>query len=106
MTASRRRTPPGGELREELGIEATDWAELGTVDLDTSNVRCKVTLYVATGLTHTGTEHEATEDIETLQLPLDEAVRMVMANEITHAASCVLILRAGWGRGASSEANR
>lgn len=83
------------ELREELGLEAADWIDLGTIDLDTSNVVCKLTLFVARGLTHTDTHREATEAIESLQVPFDEAVRMVMSGEITHAASCVLILKAG-----------
>jgi hypothetical protein len=33
------------------------------------------------------------EVMETLKVSLDEAVRMVMAGEITHAISCVLILK-------------
>ncbi|MHB1561052.1 MAG: NUDIX domain-containing protein [Isosphaeraceae bacterium] len=82
------------ELREELGIEAADWIDLGTIDLDTSNVICKLTLFVARGLTHTDTQREDTEAIESLQVPFDEAVRMAMSGEITHAASCVLILKA------------
>ena len=82
------------ELREELGIEASDWSDLGIIDLDTSMVRCKVTLYVVKGLSLGETEREGTEAMRTLKVPFGEAVRMVMEGEITHAASCVLILKA------------
>jgi energy-coupling factor transporter transmembrane protein EcfT len=45
-------------------------------------------------LTFTEADQEGTETIETLRIPLDEAVQMVMDNKITHAPSCVLILKA------------
>jgi hypothetical protein len=51
-------------------------------------------LFVAKQLTFVEAEQEGTETIETLRLPLDEAVQMVMDNKITHAPSCVLILKA------------
>lgn len=82
------------ELREELGIEATDWRDLGTIDLDTSLVRCKMGLFVAKGLTHTETQREGTEAMETIRVPLGDALRMVLEGEITHAASGLLILKA------------
>jgi 8-oxo-dGTP pyrophosphatase MutT (NUDIX family) len=87
------------ELREELGIEASEWADLGTIDLDTSIVRCKVGLFLARRLTHTETEREGTEAMETIRVPFGEAVRMVLEGEISHAASCVLILKARLGMG-------
>lgn len=87
------------ELREELGIEASEWADKGTIDLDTSIVRCQVGLFIARGLTHTETEREGTEAMETIRVPFGEAVRMVLEGEITHAASCVLILKARTGTG-------
>lgn len=82
------------EVREELGIEADEWLDLGVVDVDTSIVRCPVRLFLAKRLTFTSPQREATETIETVKIPFDQAVQMVMESAITHGASCVLILKA------------
>ena len=83
------------EVQEELGIKAKEWIDLGVFDLDTSIVHCPVYLFLTKQLTFTQSHQEGTETIETLRMPLDRAVQMVMDNEITHAPSCVLILKAG-----------
>jgi 8-oxo-dGTP pyrophosphatase MutT (NUDIX family) len=83
------------EVQEELGIKAEEWIDLGVFDLDTSIVHCPVYLFLTKQLTFTQAHQEGTETIETLRMPLDRAVQMVMDNEITHAPSCVLILKAG-----------
>jgi 8-oxo-dGTP pyrophosphatase MutT (NUDIX family) len=82
------------EVQEELGIKAEEWNELGVFDLDTSIVHCPVYLFIAKQLTFTQTNREGTETMETIRIPFDEAVQMVMDNKITHAPSCVLILKA------------
>ncbi len=82
------------ELREELGVAAREWTDLGPVDPFTSVVLSPARLFLARGLTHAAHEREATEVIRALRVPLPDAVRMVMAGEITHGPSCVLILKA------------
>jgi ADP-ribose pyrophosphatase len=82
------------ELREELGIAAREWTDLGPVDPFTSAVLSPARLFLARGLTHASHEREGTEVIRALRVHLSEAVRMVMAGEITHGPSCVLILKA------------
>ena len=82
------------ELAEELGIQADEWIALGAIDLDTSIVRCSVGLYVARGLSFDEPDREGTEVMRSVAMPLDEAVRRVEEGGITHAASCVLLLRA------------
>ncbi len=82
------------EVEEELGIKASEWLDLGVFDLDTSIVRCPVRLFLAKQLTFTQSHQEGTETIETVRIPLNEAVQMVMDSVITHAPSCVLILKA------------
>lgn len=82
------------EAREELGVEAGDWMDLGHFDLDTSIVRCRVDLFVARSLTFTETDREGTETIETFKVPFEDACRMVLKGEITHGPSCVLIFKA------------
>lgn len=82
------------ELREELGIEAREWIDLGPVDPLTSIVLSPARLYLARGLTHVAHEREGTEVISVLRVPLSEAVEMVARGRITHGPSCVLILKA------------
>lgn len=64
------------------------------VDLDTSIVRCPVQMFLAKQLILTKAHQKGTETIKTLHIPLDTSVQMVMDNVITHAPSCVLILKA------------
>ena len=82
------------EVREELGIEAGEWLDLGEIDLDTSIVRCPVFLFLARNLSFREAKREGTEAMETVRLPFAEAVRRVFDGSIRHAASCVLILKA------------
>ncbi len=81
------------ELREETGITADRWEEV--MRLHTSNsITDEVGLvYVATGLTHGEPQTEEMEDLEVRRLPLDAAVRMVLAGEITDAISVAALLR-------------
>ena len=83
------------EVQEELGIKAEEWIDLGVFDLDTSIVHCPVYLFLTKHLSFTQTNQEGTETIERLRMPLEAAVQMVMDSKITHAPSCVLILKAG-----------
>jgi 8-oxo-dGTP pyrophosphatase MutT (NUDIX family) len=82
------------EIQEELGIQADEWLDLGVFDLDTSIVNCPMHLFLAKQLTFREANPEGTETIETVRIPLDAAVQMVMDSQITHAPSCVLILKA------------
>ena len=81
------------ELREELGIEAGDLVDLGLVDAVTSQVSAPARIYLARELRFGEPDRGGSEVMETLRVKLEEAVRMVMAGDITHAISCVLILK-------------
>jgi len=82
------------ELKEELGIEAAELSDLGPLDAVTSQVYSPSRLFLARGLDFGEPEREATEHLEPLKLPLDEAVRMVMDGRITQSTTCVLLLKA------------
>ena len=82
------------ELGEELGIVAGAWTALGRVDTDTAKLRSPVWLFLAERLTFTEATPEGTEAIRSVKLPFGEAVRQVLLSGITHAPSCVLILKA------------
>ena len=81
------------ELREELGFEAGDWRHLGMVDPFTSSMVSPTQLYLARQLRFVGTSPEATEQIRCVTVPFADAEQMVMDGVITHAPSCVLILK-------------
>ena len=82
------------ELKEELGIAASEWMDLGFFDLEPSIIHCPVYLFVAKGLTFTAAEREGTETIEALTIPFNSAVQKVIESEITHGPSSVLIFKA------------
>jgi ADP-ribose pyrophosphatase len=81
------------ELQEELGLDAASWTEMGTCDPFTANVVSPTRLYLAQNLTHGRPDREGTELIGHVTMPLDEAVRQVVDSRITHAPSCLLILK-------------
>jgi ADP-ribose pyrophosphatase len=82
------------ELQEELGLKAEELIDLGTVDPFTGSLLSPTVLFLARGLSETAANPEGTELIEMVKLPFTEAVEKVMSGEITHAPSCVLILKA------------
>lgn len=81
------------ELAEELGISAEQLHFLGTSDAFTANVNSPTALFVATGLTLGTPQPEATELIGHVVMPLADAVQAVIDGGITHAPTCVLLLR-------------
>ncbi|MBW4607080.1 MAG: NUDIX hydrolase [Hassallia sp. WJT32-NPBG1] len=85
------------EIEEEVGIKASELIDLGMVNLDTSIVHCPLQMFLAKQLTFTEAHREGTETIQTVKVTFDSAVQMVMDNTITHAPSCVLILKARHG---------
>lgn len=88
LTAARR------ELREELGIEAENWLDLGRLDPFTASVLSPTQLYLAQELRFVNAAPEGTELIKRVKVSLDNAVDMVMESKITHAPSMALILKA------------
>lgn len=82
------------EAKEELGVEAETWTDLGAVDLDCSIVKNVVSFFLAENLKIGKPEREGTEQMETVKIKLSDAAEKVLSGEITHAISCALILNA------------
>jgi 8-oxo-dGTP pyrophosphatase MutT (NUDIX family) len=82
------------ELREEVGLEADEWIEMGVVDPFTTAVRSPNYMFLAMGVREGQRNPEEGEVLEIIKTPLSNAIEMVMRSEITHSASCVLILKA------------
>ena len=81
------------ELAEELGLTAGQWQRLGQVDPFTAAIFSTVDLYLARELSVCAATPEGTEQIEHVSFPLQEAVEMVRQSQITHAPTCVALLR-------------
>jgi len=82
------------ELKEELGIEAEEWIDLGLFNPFTSVVKSPANLYLARKIKFYGANPEGAEKINMVRLKFADAVKMVMKSDITHGQSCVLILKA------------
>ncbi|HEX8161249.1 MAG TPA: NUDIX hydrolase [Pyrinomonadaceae bacterium] len=82
------------ELREELGIEAREFVGLGTVEYATSFLKSASTLFLARGLTFTEKDEDSSEIIETVKMPLAEAVARSLGGDFIHATTALLVLRA------------
>ena len=88
LTAAKR------ELREETGITANEFINLGELHSISNLVKSSTNIFIAKDLTLGEPDREGTEVMETLKMPLEDAVKMVMDGKIQHAPSCVLILKA------------
>jgi ADP-ribose pyrophosphatase len=88
------------EVREEMGIQAEEWHDLGQIEEDTSLVRSRGYLFLARRLSFTKPEQDGTEQVEFLKMSFEEAVQRVMQSEIVHSPSALVILKAlltiGW----------
>jgi 8-oxo-dGTP pyrophosphatase MutT (NUDIX family) len=82
------------ELKEELGVEAEEWLDLGSVFSLTSITQSTSRQFIARDLKFGKQETEGTESIEPVKLKLSDACEMVHAGEITDADTCILILKA------------
>ncbi len=81
------------ELREEIGIVAQDWVELGWVDPFTSAIASPTRLFLASQLTFVPPANEGTERIERVCTDLDQALQWMEQGIITHAPTCVCLLK-------------
>jgi 8-oxo-dGTP pyrophosphatase MutT (NUDIX family) len=82
------------EVKEELGVEATDWIALGAIDHFATAVRSPTSLFLARSVKEGKQALDAGERVQVVKLHFARALEMVMSGEITHGPSCVLILKA------------
>jgi 8-oxo-dGTP pyrophosphatase MutT (NUDIX family) len=83
------------ELEEEGGLRASEWVDLGRIDPFTTAIHSPNYLFLALDATETGRQQlEQGEVLELVKLPYERALEMAIKSEITHAASCVLLLKA------------
>lgn len=82
------------ELREEVGTEAEEWIDLGSIDPFTTVISSQNYLFLAKGLSHFEPSPDEGETLQRIIVPYTQALQMVQNGEITHGASCALILKA------------
>lgn len=83
------------ELREEAGLVADRWEELGgPVHLSNCFSAEEGRLYLARGLTEVGADPDGTEELERRLVPFDQVLAMVDDGTITDAMSVIALLRA------------
>lgn len=81
------------EIKEEMGIEAEEWIDLGAAETDTSIIHSPAHFFVARKLQFGKPKREGTEAMKPVKIPFDTAVTKVLNGEIVHALSCLLILK-------------
>jgi 8-oxo-dGTP pyrophosphatase MutT (NUDIX family) len=79
------------ELREETGLSAGRWTELGRAHLSNSVSDEEAIYYLAEELSEGEPEPEGTEELALCWVSFGEALRMVQAGEITDALSVLAL---------------
>ncbi len=81
------------ELQEETGLTARRWACIGRIHTSNSVTDEEGFIFIAEDLTPGPTQFDETEVIQVKKVPLTEAIRMVMDNEITDSLSVYGLLK-------------
>jgi 8-oxo-dGTP pyrophosphatase MutT (NUDIX family) len=92
------------ELREETGVEAASWLELGRVVLSNSITDERAVLFLATDLTLGTADPDPTEALEQRWVPFEEALAMTLDGRISDVMSVAAIQRVALARLAGTAA--
>ncbi len=82
------------ELEEETGLRAAKWEYLTCLETTPGFCNERIHLYLATGLEQGASHPDEDEFVDTLRLPLSEAVAKVMSGEMRDGKTCMGILMA------------
>lgn len=86
------------ELREELGMTASEWESLGSLDPSPGYTDEVIQLFAASGIVADARRPQGAEEVEAeiVAMTVDEALAMVDDGTITDAKSQIALLR--WSR--------
>ena len=87
------------ELREELGIVAAHWAQLGVLYEIPSIMNTPVELFLAHGVEHVDARAEDVETIELVRIPQELAIAAAASGKINDALTVAALLRYGMRAG-------
>jgi 8-oxo-dGTP pyrophosphatase MutT (NUDIX family) len=82
------------ELREEAGLEATDWRLALTMQLSNASSDEVALCYVATGLSPVPREPDPTEALAVVRVPFRAALKAAIAGKIQDSITVAMLLRA------------
>ena len=80
------------ELKEEVGLSAENWEEIGRVEFGGSVIMENAHLFLATDLEEGKSNQDASENITIVKMALSEAVKKVLSREITECMTITGIL--------------
>lgn len=83
------------ETREELGVVAAHWEQLGYLFEIPSIMDSPVELFLAHGIEHVDTDFESIETIELVRIPEAVAIRAAASGQISDAITVAALLRYG-----------
>lgn len=83
------------ETREELGVVAMHWTELGRLYEIPSLMNTPVHLFLAHGVEHVESESEDVETIELVRIPQEVAIAAAASGKINDAVTVAALLRYG-----------
>jgi 8-oxo-dGDP phosphatase len=81
------------ELREEAGLQATDWREILVMELSNASSDELAHVYLATGLTPCPTAPEPTEELTVARVPFTQALHAAVTGRVQDAISVAALLR-------------
>jgi len=81
------------ELREETGLEAAQWRKILEAQWSNSLTDERAFGFLATGLTHTQTQPDETEDLALARVPFGEALEAASVGFIKDALTVAMLLR-------------
>ena len=81
------------ELREEAGLEASQWREMLRMQLSNASSDEVAVLYLATGLTEVPRALDATEELAILRLPVRQALAAAVDGRIQDSLTVAALLR-------------
>jgi ADP-ribose pyrophosphatase len=81
------------ELGEEAGLVAEEWVDMGRIDPFTTVVHSPNHMFLARKLAPIRRTAQPQERVKAVTMPFEDALQAVLKGEITHGASCVLILK-------------
>lgn len=83
------------ELREETGLQAAEWREIGRIAVSNSVTDELGTLFLATGLRQGEASPDGTEELRLRWVPFDEALAMIDDGGITDLLTIAALERVG-----------
>lgn len=82
------------ELKEETGMVADDWTDLGYIDPLTTVISSKNYMFLVRKLTFNKPDPEEGERVKVIKIPFKKALGLAMESKITHGATVAVILKA------------